>query len=199
MAKEKRDLDAELAALEAELAAVQSKTKAKKAPAPARTPAPEDDAPVAEALPAEPEPVPEKRKLGLPFGRKKKDEPIAAEPAPPAPEPKKKLGLPFGRKKKEERLPQIDQEVGPAPAPLARSEPEPQPEPQPPVASSPSGAWREESGSWVRSSQRQPPVVRRVLDEEDRVVREEPATRADVDAVTGVRAERGVGRILGRS
>lgn len=131
----------------------------------------------------------------------------APEPAPSAalaPEsaaPAKKRGFGFGRKK----------EASPAPAPhvtppAADLAPDPRPAP---VADAPAGGitvpdvdpglWRQDGHAWVRTLPNEPKVLRRILDEEDRVVREESATRADVDDVPEVKAERGLGRLFGRA
>ncbi|HET6404545.1 MAG TPA: hypothetical protein VFH78_07850, partial [Candidatus Thermoplasmatota archaeon] len=59
--------------------------------------------------------------------------------------------------------------------------------------------WRQEGDAWVRVVPDTPVhVVRRVLDENGNVVREEPASMRDVDEATGVKAERGLGRLLRR-
>jgi predicted flap endonuclease-1-like 5' DNA nuclease len=78
--------------------------------------------------------------------------------------------------------------AAPAPAPQTSS---PQPKPQPLL-------WRRDGDAWVRTVPGDGPVVRRVLDEQGNVVREEPATRRDLDENDDVKAERGVGKLLGR-
>lgn len=210
MAKDKRaldDLDAELAALEAELAALEGK---KAAPRPKKAkPAPREEAPAAAPEPAAEKPA--KRRLALPSLKKAKGEEPPAAPAPaqaaasaePAPEaPRKKVALPFGRKKSadaaEPAAEAAPQEPTPTRAPVPASTPAK-------LAQAPAFArtydpslWRHEEGAWVRAvPEAKPIVVRRVLDERDVVVREEPATPEDVDEVTGAKAERGLGKLLG--
>lgn len=179
MAKEKRsaaDLDAELAALEAELAALEGKPKKAKAekpkPAPKAEPA---------AAPAEPSPEPakeeKKSRFAMPsmpkLGKKK------AEPAPLPPPP------PPGAE------PDVTE---------AMSEPAPRPSaPALRASSYDLSLWRQDGDAWVRSVPETPvPVVRRVLDENGAMVREEVASMSDVDAASGVKAERGIGRLLRR-
>lgn len=174
MAKEKRsvaDLDAELAALEAEIAALEGKGKTKAAPKPSiQPPAAAPDAP----------PAPEKKSR---FGLPKRKAAITPEPAPP----EKKARFGFGRKAQPEAQ---------APAPV--EEPVLDDAPVPAPATYDAAAWRHEDGAWVRSMPREVPVVRRVLDEEERVVREEPATRMDLEQDDTVKAERGARRLFGR-
>lgn len=170
MAKKKKldDLDAELAALEAELAALEGK------PAPAKAAAPPAPKPAAATAPA----------------------PAASETA------EKKRRLPgFGRKK-EAAAPDVALEpVAPPPTPAPAAGPTPAAAPAPAAPPLPRGDlthWRREGDAWVRVVPGfEGPVVRRVLDEQGATVREEPATRADLDEVRGVKAERGVGKLLG--
>ena len=160
MAKPKKsfeDLDAELAQLEAELAALEG---GKKAP-------PRPKAKKAEAPPA-PAPAP-------------------AKEAPPA-EPKKRMCLKLPGRKKAEPAPAPD----PAPAPAAPMLERP---PEPVYDAS---LWKREDDAWVRAVPGVAPIVRRVLDEQGNVVREEPATPRDLDKDANVKAERGAGRLLGR-
>lgn len=103
----------------------------------------------------------------------------------------------FGFAKKEPR-----QAPGPAPA----AAPAPVPEAPAPVQSAPENAqpandlslWRRDGNAWVRVVPGHARVVRRVLDEQGNVIREEPASRADIDDVSEVKAERAVGKLLGR-
>lgn len=79
--------------------------------------------------------------------------------------------------------------------------PQPQPQPQPPPAPAAAydlSAWRHEEGAWVRTNARPVPAVRRILDEEDKVVREEPAPPAEIESNETVKAERGARRLFGR-
>ena len=169
MAKPKRsaaDLDAELAALEAELAEMEQR-KAKPKPKPAPAPAPAPEAPAAPAPAAEAEPREKKPRFGLKLPKREK--PAVAGPV--APEP-----------------------TAPAPAPRAQARPAP-------VAPAPTfdaSLWREEDGAWVRTVPGTTVVVRRVLDENGNLVREEPATPRDLEEETPVKAERGLGRLLRR-
>lgn len=176
MAKEKRtasDLDAELAALEAELAALEGKKKGKKAApaAPASVPQPRAPAP---SLASPMAPAEKKTRFAMPkLGRKKPEAPAAVE-AP------------------------ATLEVAPA---LAPARPAPAaPAPAPPRAESyDASVWRQEGDEWVRVVPETPvPVIRRVLDEDGTVVREEPAHTRDVEDVSGMKAERGLGRLLRR-
>lgn len=199
MAKEKRafeDLDAELAALEEELAALEGRkpaAKPKKAEKPKEAPAPAPARP-SEAPAA---PAPEKKgRFALP-GKKEKPAPTA-EPAAPKP----KLAIPFGKKKAETGAP-----AAPAPAPQAVAVVEPLEAPTPEkLAVAPALArtydptvWRREGDVWTRTvPDHEPRYVRRILDENGATVREEPATKADADEVAGVKAERGLGRLFGR-
>jgi len=178
MSKEKRaaDLDAELAALEAELAALESGSakpkkepkKAKEKPAAAPSPPPTPAAPAPEA-PAAPRVSEPKKRLGLPFGKKK--------PAP-APEP--------------------------APTPLAAATPEPAPAAPPaptlpaPVAEHDLSMWRQDGTTWIRTVPTPQRTVRRVLDENGALVREEAASGAEVERVDAVKAERGIGKLFRR-
>lgn len=57
---------------------------------------------------------------------------------------------------------------------------------------------RDEDGAWVRTVSTTPRVVRRILDEEGKVVREEPADASALEEVPEARAERGVGKLLGK-
>lgn len=205
MAKEKRsaaDLDAELAALEAELAALEGKPRKKvekpakkQAPSPAAagparetrsTPEAEADAPAKEkksrfSMPALPK-VPK-------LGRKKEPEapPTAAELAPAAaPSARNAPGMP---------APYADDDGGTRVDELARA---PERAFEPPHAHDLS-LWRQEGDAWIRVVPETPlPVVRRILDENGNVVREESAEKRDVESVSSVRAERGLGRLLRR-
>ena len=182
MAKQKRsaaDLDAELAALEAELAALERKPKkAGPSPAPAPGAAP---APATHATPDAP------------------SAPAALEPEPaPAPERKGRFALP-----KVPKLGKRKAEAEPVPAPVAVPEERHAPTPaapRPPAqASYDLSLWRQEGDAWVRAVPETPvTVMRRVLDESGNVVREEPASLRDVDEARGVKAERGIGRLLRR-
>jgi hypothetical protein len=221
MAKEKRsaaDLDAELAALEAELAALEGKPK-KKVEKPAKkkeTPLPGATAPTsapsaapeprAEAAPA-PAPAKEEKKgrFSMPkvpkLGRRKADEGVAAssEAAPTA------AALAPGQ----------GPAPAPAPAPARGASPVPREAPADDTSvadlvAAPAKAfehgrsydlslWRQEGDAWIRVVPETPlPVVRRVLDENGNVVREERAQDRDVESVGSVRAERGLGRLLRR-
>lgn len=164
MAKPKRsaaDLDAELAALEAELAEMEQRkgkpkaAPAKAAPEPSLRPAPEPGAPAKAEEPREGKP-----RFGLRLPKRGK---AAPEPAPPP--------MPEAR-----------------PAPRAAA-------PEPRFDAS---LWREEDGAWVRTVPGEGVVVRRILDEDGNVVREEPATPRDLEEETPVKAERGLGRLLRR-
>ena len=175
------DLDAELAALEAELAALEGKPKKK-----AEKPAKKQEAPAPAPTPRAPEPEPAKEKKGR-FSMPKLGKKKAEEPAPPA-------------------------AATAAPAPALAPEPAAAP-PDTPVselAVAPQKAfspepeydlslWRQEGDAWIRVVPETPlPVMRRVLDENGGVVREESADKRDVDSVSSVRAERGLGRLLRR-
>lgn len=183
MAKEKRsaaDLDAELAALEAELAALEG--KAKKGKRARAGPAPEP--------PRGPPPAPAE----------------AAQPAPAATEKKGRFALPKLGKK----------EVSPAAAPAPAAAPSPAPPPPsaaplsaparaapalPPPASAEYdlSLWRQDGDAWVRVVPDTPVAsVRRVLDEEGNVVREEPVAAREIESTSAVKAERGLGRLLRR-
>lgn len=174
MAKKKRsadDLDAELAALEAELAALEGKKPAPKAAPPAAQPSPP------------PAPLEEKKRLRFPLGRKKS----AQDEASPKPEP---------RETQEGHFPLIPEpDPNAPPEPVARA-PSSAPRPLPSVTDP--SLWRQEGGAWIRTVPGEPRVVRRVLDEDGNVVREEPASKRDVDEAAGVKAERAVGKLLGR-
>jgi hypothetical protein len=204
MAKKKKldDLDAELAALEAELAALEGKAAPSKAPnkapasvAPAPSPGP-DAAVVRGRAPAEPAAT--KRRIS--FGKKAPG--VADRDVAPAGGAAAKLKLPFGRKKGDTGGVPSAAAHGPE-GPSAVTVPVKTPQaPAPSVAEPlPKGDltnWRQEGGVWIRAIPGyEGPVVRRVLDEEGATVREERATRADLDEVTGVKAERGVGKLLG--
>lgn len=112
-------------------------------------------------------------------------------------EPKRKLALPkLGKKAKPEPgAPEASAVAFPAPAPPAAAPP---PKPAAPKPTIDAGLWRQEDGAWVRAVPHKPAVVRRVLDENDAVVREEPATSADLEEKTPAKAERGIGRFLRR-
>lgn len=192
MAKEKRsaaDLDAELAALEAELAALEGKPKKAKPTKPVKTGAPAPAPPPArESAPAEPAPqapAEKKSRFGLPKFGKKKDtnaqpvsETIETASPPPAPE------------------------VAPVPAassPLPAADPPQSAARSPPPASYDASVWHQDGDAWVRIvPETRIPVVRRVLDENGNVVREEPADLRQVEGVSSVKAERGLGRLLRR-
>lgn len=197
-------LEEELAALEGR------KPAPRKAPPPAPKPAPEAEAPGPAPEPATPapekkrfgfgkkkadeaapqyettapaEPMPEKKRFG--FGRKK-DEPPPAESA----EGRSRLGLPaLGRKGRAEPVEETPREPErhyvdrapervmeapiPAPAPRARA--------PPPIPVTDPSVWRQEESAWVRIVPDRPATrVRRILDEEDRVVREEPVSESDL-------------------
>ncbi len=197
MAKKKKleELDAELAALEAELAALEGKATEVAAPKP-RAPTPQ---PVEEA-PAEPP----AKKGRFSFGKKKAeaapDEAPAAEAAE-ASEPKR-FGL--SALKKGRKAEAVAESSVPAAEAPPESVPQPPVEPTRPAKVAeplPSGDlthWRRDGTTWVRAvPEHEPPAIRRILDENEETVREEPATRADVDEVTGVKAERGVGKLFG--
>jgi hypothetical protein len=175
MAKEKRsaaDLDAELAALEAELAALEGKPK-KKTEKPKKAPVAPLEAAARAQVAAAPEPRSEKKRFGLPaFGKKKSEPERAPVPAfPPTTAPVQALA-------QAPSLPSL------APAPIPRYD---------------SSVWRQEGDVWVRVVPETPvPVVRRVLDENGGIVREEPAHARDVADVSSVKAERGLGRLLRR-
>lgn len=201
MAKEKRafeDLDAELAALEAELAALEGKkpaAKPKKAEKPKEAPAPSHAPPEAPSAPAEEK----KGRFKLPGLSREKDstnEEVAAKP---------RLALPFGKKKAEPASDAPAVAASRAAASMAPDEPMVSPTPAqlavaPALARSYDPAlWRREGAAWVRNvPDHEPRYMRRVLDENGAVVREEPATKADADEVAGVKAERGIGRLFGR-
>lgn len=209
MAKEKRsvdDLDAELAALEAELAALEGRKAAPKKKAPAKpAPAPKAAQKPAEVAQAdqEPEAAPEepkrkrglslpkpkltKPKLALPFGKKSaSDEPAPAQPETPA-----------LVDTESQSPPAIAQAPAIALVPTPEEESGPRREAIPVTDGS---HWRAEDGAWVRDVPDTPiPVIRRVLDEDGAIVREESATQADLDEVSGVKTERGIGKILGKT
>lgn len=153
MAKPKRsadDLDAELAALEAELAALGQKKPKREA----KPPAPPEPAGSAGTEAAAP--------------------PASAKPR-------------FGGLK----LPALSAPKEAAPTPAAPAE-------EPAATSFDATLWRQEDGAWVRSVPREPVVIRRILDEEGRIVREEPATMRDLDDETPMKAERGIGKLFRR-
>lgn len=184
MAKERRsaaDLDAELAALEAELAALEGKPKSKaKAAAKAEAKA------KAEVPEVKPTRVPETQ---------------SEAPSVPAPEKKSRFALPKFGKSKTEPAPESAPVPAPSPvAPAIASEPAPAPRPiASPASSFDLSLWRQDGDAWVRTVPETPvPVVRRVLDEEGNVVREEKAEPREVEQATGVKAERGLGRLLRR-
>lgn len=173
MAKKKKldDLEAELAALEAELQALEGKaTKAAPAKAAPAKAAPAKEAP--EAAPAKDEAPAEKPKSRFSLPKLGKNAGTKSAPAADEPQP-------------------VTEAAAPAPAPS----------PSRNVPVLPAGDlthWRQESGAWVRRvPTHESPIVRRILDDEGRTIREEPATQADLDEVRGLKAERGVGRILG--
>jgi hypothetical protein len=168
MAKKKRSGDD----LDAELAALEAELAALEGkPARKKETAPPSPPPT----PAAPRAPEEKKKLRFPLGARKK--PAAEEAKPPAPKPAHEGAFPL------------------APEPAPGPAPSPAPERLPTFDPS---AWRQDGDAWVRAVPGEPRVVRRILDEEGNVVREEQATRRDVDEVTGVKAERGVGKLMGR-
>ena len=113
-------------------------------------------------------------------------------------EPKAKRGFGFGKKKDEISAPAPPAAPAPVSVPVVVA-PSPQPEARVPSLPRTDGSqWREENGAWVRSVARPKRVVRRILDENDAVVREEPAGARDIDEVGAVKAERGVGRLFRR-
>lgn len=218
MAKQKRsieDLDAELAAVEAELAALEGRAP----PPPRKKAAPKKEAPAA------PEPAPAKEesksRFALPFGKKKGEASEAADESSADAETtespaksrfaigKPKLAMPFGKKKREdapaeapatEPLVETDTDAPPAivRAPAVAVVEEDRPRQAEVVPVTDASNWRAEHGAWVRANPDTPTtVVRRILDEEGEVVREEPATQDDLDEVTGVKAEKGLGKLLG--
>lgn len=160
--KSVEELDAELARLEAELAAMESGTEAPKAKKkPKKAPPPEPEA--APEAPAEPAPPKEGRKL--PFGRRKASgETPDVSPAPP----KEGRKLPFGRRKSPE---------GPAPdaAPSAAPPETPLPPPPPPEPAGPVTAWEHRGGAWRASPQgpSKVEIVRREVDATGRVLQEQ--------------------------
>ena len=208
------DLEDELAQIEAELAALEGRApppKAKKAPA---KPAPAPEAARAEPAAAEQDEAPaEKRKLPFGLGRKKeRDEESASEPAE---RKQPKFALPFGKKKQQHEAqpeaPAADEPETPALLELHAEVP-------PAIAQAPGLAivedgtrereiipvtdaslWRsEDGGAWVRQVEGTPkPVVRRILNDDGEVVREETATQDELDEATGARAQRGVTKLLG--
>jgi hypothetical protein len=128
--------------------------------------------PAKKAAPAPPAAAPVEKRSRFALG-KKKEEPAAPAPAPA---PKEKRAFGFGK-------------IG------KKTAPEPQPRP----AAYDASAWRHEEGAWVRVNARETPVVRRILDEDDNVVREEYASRADLERNDAVKAERGARRLFGRN
>lgn len=193
MAKEKRsaaDLDAELAALEAELAALEGKpkkAKKKDAPPPALVPTPTAArAPAPDTAEPPPEARAEKKsRFALPKLGKKKPEPATAP------------------RTEEPSIVEAMSEPHASPASSPPSSPSPIPAPSavrpPPSPSYDLSLWRQEGDAWVRAVPDTPvPVMRRVLDESGNLVREEPASMRDVDDASGVKAERGLGRLLRR-
>ena len=168
-----------------------------------------EESPAEAALPAE------ARKPRFGFGRKKDAEkaaPAAVEPTPSAEEAPRSRGLPtFGRRKADApgeapaedasatRVDVMPEAAPVMPAPLPAAAPAPRRAPSIPVTDP--TPWRqEESGAWVRvvpGSAK--PVVRRILDEEDRVVREEPADEAALHETSGAAdGEKGFGRLFRR-
>lgn len=204
------DLEDELAQIEAELAALEGRApppKAKKAPA---KPAPEPEAAPAEPVERDDAPA-EKRKL--PFGLGRKKEPASDEAPAQSAESKPKFALPFGKKKQQEAQPE---EAPPEPETPALLELHA--EVPPAIAQAPGLAiaedgirereiipltdaslWRsDDGGAWVRQVEGTPkPVVRRILNDDGEVVREESATQDELDDATGARAQRGVTKLLG--
>lgn len=219
------DLEDELAKVEAELAALEGRAPAK--PKPKKKAAPAEEPPAAEPAPepargrkapfglgrkkeaAETAPVEERKpRFGLPFGKGAASAPAETEAAP-EPAPKSRVSLPFG-KRRDTAAPAVEPDtpalvdthtdappvVARAPAVAIVDEPATQRREAIPVTDA--SDWRQEDGAWVRTVSATPtPVVRRILDEDGAIVREEPATRDDLDEATGAKAERGVGKLLG--
>jgi len=176
MAKEKRsaaDLDAELAALEAELAALEGKAKK-----PKEKPTPTKAKPEAEA-PSTPPPA----------------------AAPAKEEGKGRFSMPkFGKREKPAQAlpPEPRSDVRP-PSPASAATPGPGQGQGQGLGTYDASVWRQDGDAWVRVvPETKVPVVRRVLDENGDVVREEPADARAVDEVSSVKAERGLGRLLRR-
>lgn len=145
------DLEAELRRMEEELAALKGKKPEKKAK---RKEAPPTEV-ASEAAPAVPPEAPKKR-FGLPkFGKKGEapvPDPVAAESVAP------------------------EAALAPPPAEAAREPAQREASRDAAVASTPSGRWRREGRVWVlQNPPREPVHLRRVLDADGRVVREEPA------------------------
>lgn len=208
MAKEKRsasDLDAELAALEAELAALEGKprkkvekpAKKKDAPAPASASEPTRESAIAPEAEAQPVAQEKKSRFSMPsmpklpkLGRKKDAQPPPTTDAPAASAPALRSGEtaaahPFVAA--EDGGTRVDELTT---APQKAFEPHHQYD---------LSLWRQEGDAWIRVVPETPlPVVRRILDENGNVVREESAEKRDVESVSSVRAERGLGRLLRR-
>ena len=195
MAKEKRsaaDLDAELAALEAELAALEGKAAKRAKPDAARRAKPDA------AKPAKPDAArrakaegdnevdeaPKKGRFSLPFPKRSKraDDEIVLAPVEPASPPVHPEGP-----------------AAPLAAPSRAESTPPAPTPSAAAAAHDLSLWREEGGAWVRVVPETPvPSVRRVLDENGNVVREEPVDAREIGSTSAVKAERGLGRLLRR-
>lgn len=178
MSKEKRaaDLDAELAALEAELAALEAGTR-KKAPKAPKAQAPRATAPTPDTEPA---PAPASKRRGFFLGRKTTEpaapDERAAPVAPPAPDAAPPVPLTSAA-----ALPETARNAAPDPATTFDL-----------------SLWRNENGAWIRRVATPPRTVRRILDAEGNLVREEPAHERDVQDVGAVKAERGIGRLFRR-
>lgn len=119
-------------------------------------------------------------------------EPVEAPtPEPSAEEKRSRFAMPkIGRKKAEPAPPAAE---APAPTQAPAAAPAPVTERVDPTL------WRQEGDAWIRVVPETPvPVVRRILDENGALVREEVASPHDVDEARGVKAERGLGRLLRR-
>jgi hypothetical protein len=99
-----------------------------------------------------------------------------SEPKPPAPPP---------GAAEPARAPASPPPAAPRPAPAAAPKPDP-------------SLWRRDGDEWVRAVPGEPRVVRRVLDEQGNLVREETVASSALDDVDEVKAERGVGKLFGR-
>ena len=112
-------------------------------------------------------------------------EPIEAPAAQPATQPAPE--------------PQPAPEAPPAPAPVEASVARPPPRPAELDAQYDAEVWsQDDDGAWVRVVAGTPPrTIRRILDEDDNVVREEEADAEDAEQAAGAKAERGVGKLFG--
>lgn len=136
------------------------------------------------------EPASKASRLSFGFGKKTAREesaqPSAAPEADAQPRPGSKLPFGLGDKKTH-----ADEE--PEPAPRAAPAPAADPPPQGDLTH-----WRHVDGEWVRAiPDHDGPILRRILDEDENVVREEAATADELDQVSGIKAERGVGKLFG--